>query len=69
MNENYTRVEEKSVEQLEAELRAVFDAYPEYRDPEYGGGDFSAMVKKFAADEFYKLQYVARTYLELSSPR
>lgn len=63
LNENYTKTEGLLSEQLEAELRAVFVAYPEYHDPEYGTGQFSDMVATFASDDFYKLHYVARRYL------
>jgi hypothetical protein len=64
-NEQYSKVEGKSIEALEAELQAVYASYPEYHAPEYGGGDFAVMVKRFAEDDFYKLHYVARTYREL----
>lgn len=66
-NEHYAKVEGKSCAQLEEELRAVYTAYPEYSDPDCCGGDFDAMVVKFAADDFYKLHYVAQRYLDLTS--
>ncbi len=57
---------EKSFSEMEVELRQVFDSYPEYHDPELGGGSFDSMVVKFANDDFYKLHLVAKRYLELS---
>ena len=58
----YSRAEGKSTEELEAELRSVFDNYPEYSDPALGGRGFEAMVETFATDGFYKLHLVARAY-------
>lgn len=65
----YTRPEGKTAAELESELRTVFDAYPEYHDPEYGPGSFEAMVEKFANDNFYKLHLVAKAYLVTSKPQ
>ena len=62
---SYSRPEGKSVEELEAELRDVFDAYPEYNDTDYGPGTFEAMVEKFANDDFYKNHFVAKAYLQM----
>lgn len=59
-NLTYSRIEGKTVKQLEAELRTVYDGYPEYH-----GGTFMAMVENFAGDDFYKLHYVACQYLSL----
>jgi hypothetical protein len=43
---------------LQAQLKKVYDEYPEYHE-----GGFDAMVKKFAGDNFYKLHHVAKAYL------
>ena len=58
----YSPIEGKTKEQLRQELMDVFNKYPEYNDPAYGGGDFMNMVNKFAQDDFYKLHFVARAY-------
>ncbi len=50
---------------LETWLRQIYAAYPEYNNPKLGGGDFMAMVKKFAGDDFYKAHQEARRYLAL----
>jgi predicted signal transduction protein with EAL and GGDEF domain len=47
------------LDEVEAQLRAVFDTYPEYPQ----SGDFLTMVRKFAEDPFYRLHAVAREYL------
>lgn len=59
----YSEVEGKSVEELESELREVFNYYPDYHNPDLGEGTFEAMVEKFADDDFYKLHLVAKAYL------
>lgn len=61
----YSPAHTKTKEDLAAELRQVFDAYPEYSDPILGLGNFEAMVQKFAVDDFFKLHLVARAYLGL----
>ncbi len=61
----YSPATDKTLPELESELRAVFEAYPEYSCPECGPADFDVMVRKFAGDNFYKLHLVARAYLEL----
>lgn len=65
-NASYARVEGKTVEQLEAELRVVYESHPEYSDPACGPADFELMVLRFATDDFYNLHYVAQRYLILS---
>lgn len=62
---HYAKVEGKSKEQLDVELKEIYSAYPEYSDPDYGGGDFLAMVRKFAGDDYYRAHYAARQYLGL----
>lgn len=61
----YSPAHNKTPDALVAALRQVFDAYPEYSDPELGPGAFDAMVRKFAEDDFYQLHLVARAYLGL----
>jgi hypothetical protein len=61
-------VEGKSVGQLFAELRAVFGEYPEYGEPDRGGGSFAAMVGKFSGDDFFNLHFVAKRFSELLVP-
>jgi hypothetical protein len=61
----YAQIAGKSFDQLKAELLIVYNIYPEYHDPELGGGDFTSMVKKFADDDFYHEHYVAKEYLKL----
>jgi hypothetical protein len=63
-NEHYSRVENRSVDDLYTELRTVYDNYREYNDPIFGGEGFLPMVKKFAGDDFYKLHFVAKEFLE-----
>ena len=63
----YSPAEGKGIEELEAELRRVYRDYPEYSDPELGGGDFRAMAERFAGDEFYNLHKVAKRWLELDA--
>lgn len=67
LNDSYARTEGKSAAQLEAELKAVYAAYPEYSDPMFGVGNFTKMVVLFADDDFYKLHYVAKRYLALTA--
>lgn len=57
-----------SAEDIEGELRAVYEAHHEYSDPAHGGGHFAAMVSRFAEDPFYKLHCVAAEYLNLTAP-
>lgn len=64
----YTSPEGKNAAELEAELRTVFDGYPEYHDPQLGPGGFEVMVEKFANDDFYKLHLVAKAYLAINKP-
>lgn len=64
--ESYSRAGGKSLSVLKAELKAVYDAYPEYSAPEEGQGDFMGMVHLFAEDNFFKLHFVAKHYLLLS---
>jgi hypothetical protein len=68
-NRNYARIEGKTLEQLEAELREVFNRYPEYSDPDYGQAKFDHMVRMFADDDFYNMHWVARQYLSLKEQR
>lgn len=63
--ESYSRVDGKSLDDLGSELRAVFEAYPEYSDPDYGDTKFKTMVEKFASDDFYHCHYVAKRFNEL----
>jgi hypothetical protein len=65
-SEGYSRAGGKSLAALKAELKTVYDDYPEYNDPEEGSGDFMAMVRLFAEDEFFHLHFVAKHYLLLS---
>lgn len=60
----YSPVDDKTFEQLDAELKAVYGAYPEYSDKECGSGKFEDMVQLFAGDNFYKLHLVAKEYLK-----
>ncbi len=62
---NYDKPDGYPIEGLEAYLRQIYNSYPEYSDPLYGGGNFMAMVHKFANDDFYKGHFMARRYLEL----
>lgn len=64
-NESYSRAGGKSLSALKAELKAVYDAYPEYSAPEEGQGDFMGMVRLFAEDNFFNLHFVAKHYLLL----
>lgn len=57
----------KTKDELYSMLREVYDAYPEYNDPDYGGGDFDKMVLKFAIDDFFKLHYVAKAYRDTTN--
>jgi hypothetical protein len=66
-NESYSKAENKTLAQLRAELRVVFDAYPEHNDPDLGSASFDDMVATFAAEDFYNLHYVAQRALALSS--
>lgn len=61
----YSPAHNKTPDALAAELRQVFEAYPEYSDPTLGPADFEVMVRKFAEDDFYQLHLVARAYLGL----
>ncbi len=61
---NYSKVEGKTVWDLEAELRKVFEDYSEYSDPQLGSGKFEDMVKLFASDDFYNLHLVAIKFLQ-----
>jgi hypothetical protein len=61
----YAQIEGKSFDKLKAELLIIYNIYPEYHDPELGGGDFTAMVDKFADDDFYHEHYVAKEYKRL----
>lgn len=65
--QGYSKVEGKDPVGLHAELKAVYDSYPEYNDVLLGGGDFMQMVSTFANDDFYKLHYVALRYLALEA--
>lgn len=60
----YSPIENKTYEQLEGELKAVYGAYPEYHDPEHGSGKFEDMITKFAGDNFYNLHLVAQEYMK-----
>lgn len=60
----YEKPDGKTQAELEALLREVFIAYPEYSDTLYGTGRFEDMVQRFATDNFYKLHYVAIAYEE-----
>lgn len=60
----YSTIENKTFEQLDAELKAVYVEYPEYSNTDYGSGKFEEMVTKFAGDNFYNLHYVAQEYLK-----
>lgn len=51
-----------SPEAIEAALRKVFIDHPEYSSKDYGSGEFSDMVDKFAAEDFYALHSVAKAY-------
>jgi len=66
---NYSDPTGRNHESLHHELMAVYLMYPEYSQPEYGGGDFARMVHKFAADDFYKTHFVAMAYLGLDWQR
>jgi len=61
----YAQIEDKTFEMLEDELMDVYNRYPDYNDPEYGGKGFNAMVDLFASDDFYHEHYVAKEYLKL----
>jgi hypothetical protein len=65
----YAQIEGKSFDELKAELLIVYNIYPEYHDPEYGGGSFTDMVNKFADDDFYHEHYVAKEYRKLKAER
>lgn len=66
-NESYARVEHLGTFGLEAALKDVFHAYPEYRDTEQYPDGFRSMVAKFASDPFFNLHFVARHYRFLTS--
>lgn len=61
---SYSPADGKTHTELENELQVVFNAYPEYHDPQRGAGTFEAMVNLFAADNFYNLHLVACEYLK-----
>lgn len=61
-NENYSKVEGKSLKDLETELYIVYNNYADYNEND----TFEEMIKKFAEDDFYNLHYVAQRYLELT---
>jgi hypothetical protein len=65
-SEGYSRAGGKSLAALKAELKTVYNDYPEYNDPEEGSGDFMDMVRLFAEDNFFNLHFVAKHYLALS---
>ncbi len=68
-NESYARVEYLGIDGLEAALKDVFQAYPEYQNKEQYPEGFDGMVAKFASDPFYNLHFVARQYLYLRGPK
>lgn len=55
----YARIEDRSVDDLEAELKTVYDEHYAHRD-DLG---FDGMVRLFADDDFYHHHYVARRYV------
>jgi hypothetical protein len=61
----YAQIKGKNFEMLKAELMDVYNRYPDYNDPEYGGNGFNAMVNLFASDDFYHEHYVAKEYLKI----
>lgn len=65
----YSQIEGKTFDQLKAELLIVYNLYPEYYDPELGGGNFSSMVDLFADDNFYHEHYVAKQYKKMKGEK
>jgi len=68
-NESYARVERLGVFGLEAALKDVYLAYPEYQDIKKYPDGLPSMIDAFAADPFFNLHFVAKQYLYLIGPK
>lgn len=55
----YSPIEGKSTDDLRQELKAVYNAYPEYNEEM----SFADMIRLFRDDDFYNLHLVAKEFM------